>query len=69
MASLNLLAVQCKKSEPVDLRGPVHSYVAHTYSEEQARDASDDLAAVQEERNEISGLVGSLASLGDTLRK
>lgn len=69
MASLSLLAVQCKKSEAVDLRTPVYQYVAHTYSEQQARDASEDLAAVQDERNEISGLVGSLASLGETLKK
>jgi programmed cell death 6-interacting protein len=54
MATLNLLAVQCKKAEPVDLRDPVYKYVAHTYSAQQAKDASDDLAAVQEERNEIS---------------
>jgi len=67
MASLNLLAVQCKKAEPVDLRDPVYKYVAHTYSDQQAKDASDDLAAVQEERNEISGLVGSLSSLAATL--
>lgn len=69
MACLNLLAVQCKKSEAVDLRTPVYQYIAHTYSEQQARDAYDDLAAVQEERTEISGLVGSLASLLETLKK
>ena len=69
MASLNLLAVQCKKAEPVDLRDPVYKYVLRTYSEQQAKDAADDLAAVQEERNEISGLVGSLSSLAATLQK
>lgn len=69
MSNLTLLAVQCKKSEPADIKSPVYAYVAATYSEQQAKDAAEDLAAVQEERNEVSGLTGSLASLASTLQK
>lgn len=69
MSNLTLLAVQCKKSEAVDLKGPIYAYIAATYSEQQAKDAAEDLAAVQEERNEVSGLTGSLASLATTLQR
>lgn len=69
MASLSLLAIQCKKADAVDLKTPVYSYIANTYSEQQARDAEEDLAAAQEERNEVSGLTGSLSGLATTLQK
>ena len=69
MSHLTLLAVQCKKADPVDLKGPVYTYIATTYSEQQAKDAAEDLEAVQEERNEVSGLTGSLSTLAATLNK
>ena len=69
MAALTLLSIQCKKSDAVDLRSPIYGYIAHTYSDRQARDAEEDLAGVQEERNEISGLTGSLTTLAATLQK
>lgn len=69
MASLTLLSIQCKKSEFTDIKGPIYSYIAHTYSDRQARDAAEDLQIVQEERNEISGLTGSLSTLAATLQK
>ena len=69
MASLTLLSIQCKKSDPTDIRSPIYNYIANTYSDRQAKDAEEDLASVQSERNEISGLSGSLTSLAATLQK
>lgn len=69
MASLTLLSIQCKKSDAADVKGPIYNYIAYTYSDRQARDAAEDLQSVQEERNEISGLTGSLSSLAATLQK
>ena len=63
------LAVHCKKSEQVDLKKPVWSYVANTYGQHQADDAADDLAHVQQLRNTVCGLTGSLSSLRETLAK
>ena len=64
-----LLAVHCKKTESVDLKGPVWNYIAATYSEQQANDATDDLATVQQLRSEIVGLTGSLPQLRETVCK
>lgn len=64
-----LLAVHCKKSDPVDLKTPIWTYIASTYGEKPANDASDDLATVQTLRNEVVGLTGSLSSLRDSMAK
>ncbi len=64
-----LLAVHCKKTEGVDLKAPVWNYIATTYSEQQANDATDDLATVQQLRSEIVGLIGSLPQLRETVSK
>ena len=52
-----------------DLKAPVLRYIAHTYSDQQAGDASEDLAAVQQLRGEVAGLTGSLSTLRETLAK
>ncbi|KAK9820581.1 hypothetical protein WJX72_011897 [[Myrmecia] bisecta] len=68
MATL-LLAVHCKKTDSLDLKTPIWNYIASTYSDQQANDASDDLAVVQQLRGEVVGLTGSLQQLRDTLSK
>ncbi|CAK0747325.1 hypothetical protein CVIRNUC_001757 [Coccomyxa viridis] len=64
-----LLAVHCKKTDSVDLKAPVWNYIAATYSDHQANDATDDLATVQQLRSEIVGLTGSLPQLRETICK
>ena len=64
-----LLAVHCKKTDAVDLKTPIFSYIARTYTEQQANDAADDLATVQQLRTEIVGLTGSLPQLRETICK
>lgn len=63
------LAVHCKKTDQLDLKKPVWSYVANTYSQQQADDAMDDLSHVQQLRTTICNLTGSLSSLRETLAK
>ena len=64
-----LLAVHCKKTDAVDLKTPIANYIAATYTEQQANDAADDLATVQQLRTEIVGLTGSLPQLRETICK
>lgn len=64
-----LLAVHCKKGDHLDLKDPIWSYICATYSDQQAHDAADDLAAVQQLRNDLVGLTGSLPDLRDTLAR
>lgn len=64
-----LLAVHCKKGDHLDLKDPIWSYTCATYSDQQAHDAADDLAAVQQLRNDVVGLTGSLPDLRDTLAR
>lgn len=64
-----MLAVHAKKTDPVDLKQPMLSYIQHTYSPQQANDAADDLTAVQQMRTTVTTLTGSLPSLQDTLLK
>eukprot|EP00891_Asterochloris_glomerata_P000589 jgi/Astpho2/589/e_gw1.00013.8.1_t len=64
-----LLAVHCKKSDPVDLRTPISQYIAITYSEQQAREAADDLASVNQLRSDVINLTGSLPQQRDTMSK
>ncbi|GBF91561.1 hypothetical protein Rsub_04301 [Raphidocelis subcapitata] len=54
-----MLAVHCKKTEQVDLKGPILSYIRSTYSGAEADGAADDLAAVQGLRNEMVTAQGS----------
>ena len=64
-----LLAVHCKKGDHLDLKDPIWSYICATYSDQQAHDAADDLASVQQLRNDVVGLTGSLPDLRDTLAR
>ena len=69
VANNMLLAVHCKKTDQVDLKGPICKYITATYGDHQAKDAGDDLAAVQQLRNDVAGLTGALPALRDTLAK
>ena len=70
MAPANmLLAVHCKKGDQLDLRDPLLTFIRATYSDQQAQDATDDLAVVQQLRNDVVGLTGTLPDLRDTLAR
>lgn len=70
MAPANmLLAVHCKKGDHLDLKDPMWTYISATYSDQQAQDAADDLATVQQLRNDVVGLTGSLSDLRETLAR
>jgi programmed cell death 6-interacting protein len=65
-----MLAVHCKRTENVDLKGPILGYIRETYSDREADEALDDLAVVQQLRNEIAvAQSGSPAALRDSLCK
>ena len=64
-----MLAVHAKKSDALDLSGPITAYVQDHYSQQQASDARDDLDAVSQMRNTIVTSAGSLTSLRSTLAK
>lgn len=49
-----LLACHCKKTDSVDLKAPLHSYIKNTYSDREAQEADDDLVTIQQLRTEIS---------------
>lgn len=68
MAPANmLLAVHCKKCDHLELRDPLLTFIRGTYSDQQAQDATDDLAIVQQLRNDVVGLTGTLPDLRDSL--
>jgi programmed cell death 6-interacting protein len=48
-----MLAVHCKRTDAVDLKPPILAYVRSTYSDAEAEEAADDLAAVQALRAEL----------------
>ncbi|GBF94332.1 hypothetical protein Rsub_06954 [Raphidocelis subcapitata] len=54
-----MLAVHVKRTEPVDLQGPLLAYVRSTYGDADASDAEDDLAAVQALRAELVAAQGA----------
>ena len=69
VANNMLLAVHCKKTDQVDIKAPILKFITATYGDRQANDAADDLANVQQLRNDVSGLTGALPALRDTLAK
>ena len=69
VANNMLLAVHCKKTDQVDLKGPINKYISSTYGPQQATDAADDLATAQQLRSDVAGLTGALPMLRDTLAK
>jgi programmed cell death 6-interacting protein len=64
-----LLAVHCKKTDSVDLKGPLLSYIRNSFSDQQANEAADDLSTLQALRNEVAGLTGTLPHLREQLAK
>lgn len=48
-----MLAVHCKRTEQLDLKTPILSYIRSTYSDGEADEAVDDLAAIQGLRNDL----------------
>lgn len=62
-----LLAVHCKKGDQLDLKDPLLTFIRATYSDHQAQDATEDLAVVQQLRNDVVGLTGTLPDLRETL--
>jgi programmed cell death 6-interacting protein len=48
------LATHCKKTEGVDLKGPLLAYIKATYNSKDAEDAADDLATIQTLRSEVA---------------
>ncbi len=64
-----MLAVHCKKAEPLELRAPVQEYIAATYGDSAAQDAAEDLETIEGQRAQIVGMGGSLPSLRDLMAK
>ena len=64
-----MLAVHCKKAEPLELKGPVQDYIAATYGDSAAQDAAEDLETIQGQRAQIVGAGGSLPTLRDLMAK
>lgn len=65
-----MLAIHCKRTENTELKNPVLTYIRNTYSDHEADDAGDDLAAIQALRNElVVAQTGSQGVLKDTLVK
>lgn len=65
-----LLAIHIKRTDNVELKNPILSYIRETYSDREAEDAVDDLAAIQALRNEIvQAQTGSQLNAKDTYTK
>jgi programmed cell death 6-interacting protein len=65
-----MLAIHAKRTDNVDLKGPILTYIRETYSDREADEAVDDLAVVQQLRNEIAtAQAGSQAAFRDSLTK
>lgn len=64
-----LLAVHCKKTDPVDLKAPIARYAASFAGAACEADLGDDLTTLQSLRNDAAGLGGSLSDLRGTLAK
>lgn len=48
-----MLAVHCKRTDQLDIKGPILAYIRATYTESEAEEAADDLVAIQGLRNEL----------------
>ena len=65
-----MLAIHCKKTETVDIKTPLLTYIRATYSDREADDAADDLEKVQTLRAEVAqGQSGAQPGVRDTLSK
>ncbi|KAG2435427.1 hypothetical protein HYH02_011927 [Chlamydomonas schloesseri] len=65
-----MLAIHCKKTETVDIKTPLLTYIRATYSDREADDAADDLEKVQTLRAEVAqAQSGTQPGVRDTLNK
>ena len=65
-----LLAVHCKKTDPVDLKAPISRYASSSFAGAACEaDLGDDLTALQSLRSDAAGLGGSLSDLRGTLAR
>lgn len=65
-----LLAIHVKRTDQVELKNPILQYVRENYGDRDAEDCVDDLASIQQLRNEIvSAQTGSQLSTKDTYIK
>ncbi len=49
-----MLATHCKRTDTVDVKGPLLAYIKSTYSDREAEEATDDLNTVQALRAEVA---------------
>lgn len=49
-----MLAIMAKRTETVDITGPLLSYVRSTYSDREADEAADDVRMVQQLRADVA---------------
>jgi hypothetical protein len=54
-----MLAVHCKRTDALDVKSPILTYVRNTYGDADAEDAADDLEAIQGLRAELVTAQGS----------
>jgi hypothetical protein len=65
-----LLAIHVKRTDNVELKNPILSYIRETYSDREAEDAVDDLVAIQTLRNElVTSQAGSQLTAKDSYIK
>ncbi|GAB4820758.1 hypothetical protein N2152v2_007804 [Parachlorella kessleri] len=64
-----MLAVHCKRGEPVDLKDPVLEYVSRTYGQQAVGDVGDELDDVQTRRNDLINASGVLPTTRSSLAK
>lgn len=65
-----LLAIHAKRTDQVELKNPILQYVRENYGDRDAEDCVDDLASIQQLRNEIvSAQTGSQLGTKDTYIK
>ena len=65
-----MLALVCKKTDSVDLKGPLLAFVRATYSDSVADDTAEDLSACNSLRSEVSNSgLGASPALRDNMAK
>lgn len=64
-----MLAIHCKKTDPVDLKSPLISYIRSTYSDREADDAADDLELIQGLRSDVAQAQATQPGVRETLNK
>ena len=64
-----MLAIHCKKTDTVDLKSPLISYIRATYSDHEADEAADDLQLIQSLRSEVAAGQATQPSVRETLSK